>query len=43
MRSGMASVTKPTNESEPSTNAAQGAQRQVSSLGIPKSRIREEA
>jgi hypothetical protein len=43
MRSGMASVTKPTNDSEPSTNAAQGAQRQVSSLGIPRSRIREEA
>jgi hypothetical protein len=35
MRSGMASRAKPTNESAPSTNAAQGVQRQVKSLGIP--------
>ncbi len=39
MRSGMASVAKPTNESAPATRAAQGAQRQLSSFGSPWSRI----
>ena len=43
IRSGIASSVKATNESVPSTSAAQGAQRHLSGVGIPISRIREQA
>jgi hypothetical protein len=43
MRSGITNIAKPTNESEPSTRAAQGVHRLVSTLGIPYSRIRPQA
>jgi hypothetical protein len=43
MRSGMASKAKAMNDSEPSTKAPHGAHRQVSTLGIPISRIRRKA
>jgi hypothetical protein len=41
MRSGMASSAKPMNDRDPSTSAAHGVQRQVSTLGIPSSLMRE--
>src|SRR5207244_899877 len=37
---GMTSMAKPANDSEPRTSAANGVQRQVSTLGIPYSLIR---
>jgi hypothetical protein len=40
IRSGIAKSMKAANETEPSTNAAQGAQRHVSTWGSPFSRIR---
>jgi hypothetical protein len=44
MRSGIASMAKPTKESDPSASAAVGAQRQANNLlGIPLSRIQAEA
>lgn len=43
MRSGMTNIAKAAKEQAPATKAAQGAHRQLSILGSPESRIREEA
>jgi hypothetical protein len=43
MRSGMTSIAKAANEDAPRASATHGVHRQVSTLGSPSSRIREQA